>query len=238
VATKLQIIVPVYNEGENIIHTLEEIHAKINVPNEILIIYDYEQDNTLPAIKSYIQTNGPDNIKLVKNKFGRGILNALKTGFSSADSETVLVVMADCSDDLAAVDEMFAKIEEGYDIVCGSRYIKGGEQVGGPIIKKTLSRLAGLSLHYLFRFPVHDISNSFKMYRKKIIDSIKIESQGGFEIGMEIVVKAYFAGYRITEVPSVWRERAQGESKFKIWKWLPSYLRWYLYVIKNTIFKR
>ena len=237
-ATKLQIIVPVYNEGENIIHTLEEIHAKINVPNEILIIYDYEQDNTLPAIKSYIQTNGPDNIKLVKNKFGRGILNALKTGFSSADSETVLVVMADCSDDLAAVDEMFAKIEEGYDIVCGSRYIKGGEQVGGPIIKKTLSRLAGLSLHYLFRFPVHDISNSFKMYRKKIIDSIKIESQGGFEIGMEIVVKAYFAGYRITEVPSVWRERAQGESKFKIWKWLPSYLRWYLYVIKNTIFKR
>jgi dolichol-phosphate mannosyltransferase len=115
--------------------------------------------------------------------------------------------------------------------------MKGGKQLGGPKFKGTLSRMAGLSLHYLTGIPTHDISNSFKMYTSRVIKSIQIESSGGFELGMEIVCKAFLAGFKITEVPSVWRDRSAGQSRFKLWKWLPHYLRWYFFTLrcKRTI---
>ena len=141
-----------------------------------------------------------NNLCLLKNKYGRGVLNALKTGLEALDG-VILVVMADLSDDLPKVDQMFAKINSGFDLVCGARYMKGGRQIGGPRVKGLLSRLAGVSLHLLGGIPTHDVTNSFKMYTKRVVDAIKIESSGGFEIGMEIVVKAHFAGYRITEDP-------------------------------------
>jgi dolichol-phosphate mannosyltransferase len=133
------------------------------------------------------------------------------------------------------VDSMFEKMNQGYDIVCGCRYMKGGKQVGGPIIKGLLSRLAGNSLHLIAGIPTHDISNSFKMYRKSVLAEIEIESSGGFEIGMEIVVKAFFKGYRITEVPSTWLDRTAGKSRFKLMKWLPGYIRWYLYALTKRL---
>jgi len=129
--------------------------------------------------------------------------------------------MADLSDDLSKVDEMFEKINKGFDIVCGSRYMKGGEQKGGPWFKKLLSRTAGVSLHFFTGLPTHDVTNSFKMYTKKVLNGIKIESHGGFEIGMEIVIKAFQKGYNITEVPSSWRDRKKGKTRFRFWKWLP-----------------
>jgi hypothetical protein len=129
---------------------------------------------------------------------------------------------------------MYRKItEEGYDIVCGSRYMKGGCQKGGPKLKGFLSKIGGLSLHWLTEIPTHDISNSFKMYRKSIIDMMEIESDGGFEIGMELTVKAFAAGYKIAEIPSSWADRTTGESRFHLWKWLPKYLKWYAWTIRR-----
>jgi len=227
----INIIIPVYNERENIEDTLLEIKTKIKTPHNIFIIYDFDEDNSIPVVKDLMQNN--KNIYLIKNKYSRGVLNAIKTGFDTINNGVVLVVMADLSDDLNKIDRMFKKINEGYDIVCGSRYMKGGKQIGGPKFKKFLSRLAGVSLHYLSGIPTHDVTNSFKMYNKSVLDDIEIESNGGFELGMEIVVKAFLKGYKITEVPSTWRDREKGKSRFRLWKWLPKYIYWYLLALTN-----
>lgn len=229
----LNIVIPVYNEGDNIVTTLREIQNKVDIPNIIHIVYDFDEDNTLPPLKQFIQNENINNIELVKNKYGRGALNAIKTGFESFDDGAILVMMADLSDDLYQVKVMFDKLNEGYDLVCGSRYMKGGDQIGGPKFKSLLSKTAGISLHYFTGIPTRDVTNSFKLYTKKVLNDLEIESNGGFEIGIEIFVKAYLKGYRISEVPSIWRDRAAGESNFKLWKWLPNYLHWYFYAIKG-----
>ncbi|MHC4499190.1 MAG: glycosyltransferase, partial [Planctomycetota bacterium] len=173
-----------------------------------------------------------------KNNHGAGVLNAIKRGFESVDDGVILVSMADLSDDYSKVDEMFRKVNEGHDIVCGSRYIRGGKQIGGPWFKKLLSRIAGVSLYYLIGIPTHDVTNSFKMYTKKVLNDITIESNGGFELSMEIVLKAFVKGYKITEVPSVWRDRSAGGSRFRLCKWLPKYLHWYWFGIKKRFLRR
>ena len=101
--------------------------------------------------------------------------------------------------------------------------------IGGPKFKGFLSHTAGLLLHWFARLPTHDPTNSFKLYRKSFLDTVKIESTGGFELGIELVVKAYVGGRRIAEVPTTWRDRVAGKSNFKLWKWLPSYLKWFFY---------
>jgi len=231
----LQIAIPVYNEAGNIAHTLGQIEAMVTVPHRILIIYDFDEDDTIPVVKELIKERKAENIFLVKNKYGRGVLNAIRTGFDSIKDGAILVVMADSSDDISIVDAMFAKINQGYDVVCGSRYMKGGRQIGGPKFKKFLSRTAGISLHLITGIPTRDATNSFKMYRKSLLDAIKIESRGGFEIGMEVVVKAFLKGYKIAEIPSTWQDRVAGKSRFKFGKWLPRYIRWYLYAVKERL---
>lgn len=233
----IQVIIPVYNEGGNIIKTLQEIESKIATRCIIFIIYDFDEDTTIPAVKEFIEQRNLKNLNLLKNRYGKGALPAIKTGFDAAGEGAVLVVMADYSDDLSVVNSMLEKINQGYDIVCGSRYMKGGRQIGGPRIKSLFSRMAGISLHLVTGIPTHDITNSFKMYRKSVLNSIKIESSGGFEIGMEIVVKAFLNGCKITEVPSTWTGRSAGKSRFRLLKWAPEYLRWYVYAIKGRVFK-
>jgi dolichol-phosphate mannosyltransferase len=226
----LGIIIPVYNEAENIGKTLVAIEEKVKTPHRIYIVYDFDEDNTVPAAKAFLEKGLP--LEFVKNPV-RGVVNAIRTGLSAASEEYLLVTMADLSDDYGVVDRMCGLMADGFDVVCGSRYMKGGKQVGGPLIKKLLSRAAGVSLKFIAGLPTYDITNSFKLYRRSMLDSVKIESDGGFEIGMEIVVKAHFAGFRVTEVPSVWTDREEGKSRFKILKWAPKYLRWYWYAVKR-----
>lgn len=234
---KLDIVVPVYNEEKGILRLLDEIQREIHTPKRVLIVYDFEKDTTLPVVRA-CQCRYPFSIVLVKNKFGRGALNAIRTGMCCAVAKMVLVMMADSSDRLDAVDRMCAYMDQGYDLVCGSRYMKGGAQHGAPFLKSLFSRTAGVSLHLLTGIPTHDCTNSFKLYRRQMLRRMKIESTGGFEVGLEITVKAYVCGYRITEVPSEWTEREDGESRFHMWKWLPHYLHWYVYCIRNTWFCR
>ena len=229
----INIVIPVYNEGENIGQMFSEIENKINLPFHIYIVFDFESDNTIPVVRKFMEKR--KNIHLIKNKYGSGALNAVKTGFEAVDKGVILVVMADLHDELGRVGEMLSKINEGDDIVCGSRYMRGGKQIGGPWFKKLLSRFAGTSLHYLVGIPTHDITNSFKMYSKTVLKNIKIESNGGFELGMEIVIKAFFKGYKISEVPQVTHDRKWGESRFKLVKWLPNYIHWYWFAIQKKI---
>ncbi len=225
----LDIVIPVYNEGANIQNVLNGIEANITAPHRILIVYDFDEDDTLPAVRDFAAGRRAPEILPVKNIYGRGALNAIRTGFARAEGEAVLVTMADCSDDLSIVDAMFQKIRDGYDVVCASRYVGGGRQLGGPRLKKLLSRVAGVSLAWLTGLPTHDPTNNFKIYRKSLLNSINIESHGGFEVALEITAKAYLNGYKITEIPTIWHDRTTGRSNFKLIRWLPHYLRWYLH---------
>ena len=234
----LDIVVPVYNEDKGILRLFEEIEQEIKTPKRVMIVYDFDGDTTVPIVKEHLNDYS-FQIDLVLNTIGRGALNAIKTGMQTASEEMVLVMMADSSDKLDVVDSMCELMEkQGYDLVCGSRYMKGGKQNGGPFLKGLFARTAGLSLHLLTGIPTHDCSNSFKLYRRSMLENITIESGGGFEIGLEILVKAYSKGYKIGEVPSEWFDREEGESNFHMWKWLPRYLHWYFYCIKHSWFKK
>lgn len=226
----LHIITPVYNEADNFPALYKAVKKHIKTPHVLTVVYDFDEDTTVPVAKQYAAKD--KTVKLHKNSIGRGALNALKSGFDSVKSGPVLIIMADLSDDLSMVDDMYKKYLEGASVVCGSRYMKGGKQIGGPWLKRTLSRLAGVSLYWVRRVPTHDITNNFKLYDKKLLDSITIESQGGFEIAMEITVKAFHQRLSIVELPTTWRDREAGEANFKLWAWLPSYLRWYFYALR------
>src|SRR5579863_6013648 len=159
---KLSIVVPVFNEAKNFPHTYQAIKEHIPTKHQIITVYDFEGDTTVPVVKRLAKKD--QDLKLVRNDLGRGPLNALKCGFAAVKSGPVLVVMADLSDDLSDVNKMLRLYKSGNDIVCGSRYMRGGRQIGGPLVKRTLSRLAGLSLYYLRGIPTHDVTNNFRLY--------------------------------------------------------------------------
>jgi dolichol-phosphate mannosyltransferase len=225
-------VMPVYNEGANIGRALAEIYQHVPLTKRVLVVYDFDEDNTVPAVRE-LAPQYP-GVELVKNTLGRGVLNAVRSGIAAARAEVVIITMADLSDDVAIVPRMVELIRvEGYDIVCASRYMRGGRQIGGPWLKGLLSRTAGLSLYWLAGLPTHDATNAFRAYRRSVLLENPIESQGGFEYSLEITAKAFAAGRRITEIPSTWRDRSAGQSRFKLRAWLPQYLRWYSYTLTH-----
>ena len=192
----------------------------------MLVVYDFEGDTTIPVVER-LQTEMAW-VRLHRNDLGRGALNAVKAGFAAARAPYVLVTMADLSDDPADIEPMLAVASKvDADVVAASRYMTGGRQVGGPFVKRTLSRIAGLSLHYVAGVPTHDPTNNFKLYSRRLLDQVEIESEAGFELALELTVKAHLKGMRIAEVPTTWRDRSVGESRFQMRKWIPHYLRWY-----------
>jgi dolichol-phosphate mannosyltransferase len=220
------VVVPVYNEGENVVPTLRGVVGRtLTRPLEVLVVHDFDEDTTVPVVKR-LQSELPE-LHLHRNDLGRGALNALKSGLAAARAPYVLVTMGDGSDDPGDIDAMYALAQGGADVVAGSRYMKGGHQVGGPLLKRTMSRVAGLSLHWLGGLPIHDATSNYRLYSKRLLQRVTIESTGGFELGLELTVKAYVLGMRVAEVPTTWSDRTAGESRFRLWKWLPRYLHWY-----------
>ena len=222
----LSIVIPVYNEGENVVLTLRGVVEKTNTrPLEVLVVHDFDEDTTVPVVKR-LQAEMPE-LRLHRNTLGRGVINAMKSGLRAARAPYVLVTMGDGSDNPEDIDPMYQLARQGADVVAGSRYMKGGRQLGGPLLKRTMSRGAGLSLHWLGGVPVHDATSNFRLYSKRLLNQVTIESTGGFELGIELTVKAYGLGMRIAEVPTTWRDRTAGTSRFRLWQWLPRYLKWY-----------
>ena len=223
----LALLIPVYHEQENILKLLTNISLKIKIPLKAYIIFDSEDDPTVDIVRKNIGRY-KFSILCIQNKYGNGALNAIKTGFESFKEDACVVIMADGSDDLNSINGMYGLFCQGFHIVCASRYMRNGDQIGGGFIKKTLSKIAGITLYWFTKLPTHDVTNSYNLYTKEVIDMINIESRGGFEIVMEIVVKSYLKNLAITEVPTIWRDRYEGTSKFKLRQWLPHYLKWYL----------
>lgn len=223
---EISVILPVFNEGANIKKQIDELKNTLKISHELIIVYDFAADNTVPVVRAIKKSN--KNINLIKNVYGRGLINAVKTGFGQAHGKVIVVMPADLADDPKTILKMYQKIEQGYDIVAATRYTKGGRKEGGEYLKSLMSRLAGLLTPLMLGIPITDISNGFKMYKANVIKNIPIKSDGGWEFSTELVIKANNLGYKITEVPTVWSNRISGKSKFKLLKWLPKYLKWYL----------
>jgi len=228
-AIEITLIVPVYEEEDNIIPFLAEVKKKLTVPHRIVIFFDDDQDGTLKRKEDILQID--PTVVFTKNERGRGIINALRTGFEVANTRYIVPIMADLSDTPETIVAMYHKISDGYDLVVASRYCQGGKKVGGPFIKYLLSITANITLHKLTKIPIHDMTNAFIMYRKDVLDKINIRSTGGFEITMELIARAYILGCKITEVPTINRERAAGRSNFKMLHWIGKYLYWYFYIL-------
>lgn len=230
------VVVPVFNEGDNIGAFCRKARTELPASYELLVCYDFDDDNTLPALAKLAASEKPANVRLVRNTLGPGVRYAIEAGMRAADAPVVVVMMADGSDDFARVGEMVARAEAGADVVCASRYMRGGKQVGGPWLKGFLSRSAGLTLHWVAGLPTHDPTNSFKAYRREFLQRTPIESDAGFCLALELTVKAHFSGGRVEELPATWHDRTTGKSRFKLFRWLPKYLRWYLWAVRRRCF--
>ncbi len=231
----LHIVVPVYNEADNFPAFYRSLKGNVRTPHRVLVVYDFEEDTTVPVVRT-LAASDPE-LALVRNP-SRGVLGALRTGLAQVESGAVVVSMADGSDDHRCVDSMYRLYKQGYAVVAATRYSSGGQQRGGPLLKSFLSRTAGLSLRLLTGLGTADATNNFKLYSAEFLRQVVIESSGGFELALELTVKAHALGYKIAEVPARWRDRAHGKSNFKLVSWLPHYLRWYVYGVAHSAARR
>jgi len=222
---ELSIVLPVYNEGEHVAPVLRGLSVGVRTPHELVVVYDFDEDTTVPVVARLVAEI--PGLRAIRNDLGRGVLNAMKAGVAATTAPYVLISMADGSDEPASVDPMMDLARDGADIVAASRYMPGGRQLGGPLLKRLMSRAAGLSLHWFAGVATHDATSNFKLYSRRFLDSVTIESNAGFELALELTVKATLAGRPVAEVPTTWRDRTAGTSNFKLRKWLPHYLHWY-----------
>lgn len=232
---RYSVVLPVFNEGANIATFCERAVRDFPPGYELLVCYDRDDDDTLTALERLPSAKQLECLRLIKNDLAPGVRFAIEAGMRAAAGPVVVVMMADLCDDPARLAELVRLVELGTDVACASRYCKGGGQRGGPWLKRQLSRAAGLSLYHLTGLPTRDPTNSFKAYRKAFLDRTNIESTAGFSLGIELTVKAHFGGGRVAEIPAVWQGRVAGESRFRLFKWLPQYLRWYAYACTHVL---
>lgn len=228
--TSCSIIMPAHNEGKDILHILSRINETLTIDFECIIVVDSLEDSTVPIIKKFSKTN--KSFRLIVNALGTGPALAIRQGIQFSKSNIVVVTMADASDDVRDIEELVLLVERGVDVACASRYMATGQQIGAPALKSFLSRFAGKSLNFFARVGTKDATNSFKAYNKEFLSRVGIESKFGFEMGIELVAKAHRFGYLIAEIPTIWIERTRGKSQFKLIKWIPRYIKWYLYALK------
>lgn len=231
---ELQILIPVYNEGDKIRKVLDALNVHVRTSAEIHILYDRDEDNTLSSLTGYASRIP---VRMVKNT-GRGVHGAVMTGFANATAPAVLVLPADDTFNAPIIDGMAAKFRAGADIVVASRFMRGGCMKGCPWLKAFLVRSAAFTLHHLARIPAHDASNGFRLFSLKLLRKVRIESTEGWAFSIELLVKCHRLGWRIVETPAQWFERDSGKSRFRLWKWLPIYLRWYRFAFATALLRK
>lgn len=224
---RVSIVIPAYNEGDAILPGLDRIREAVETGAEVLVVVDAATDTTAPPVEAYSRSH--PEFKLVVNTYGRGPANAIRFGIDQAMAPTVVVTMADGCDDPRQIDDLVKLVERGVVVAAASRYMAGGQQVGGPRFKNFLSRTAGRTLHAFAGIGTRDATNSFKAYDRDFVRSVGIDSRHGFEIGLELTAKARRLRRPVAEIPTIWLDRSFGESNFKLSAWIPKYLRWYFF---------
>ncbi|MGO8957130.1 MAG: glycosyltransferase family 2 protein [Streptosporangiaceae bacterium] len=224
---RLSVIMPARQESERIAGVLDLLFESVRSACEVLVVVDAADDPTAAVVRAYAGNEG--RLRLLVNEYGTGPAAAIRFGLHAATAPVVVVTMADGSDDPAQIDELAALVEGGAVLAAASRYAPGGRQLGGPALKGALSRLAGTSLRVLARAGTTDATNSFKAYSAEFARLAGVDSRHGFEIGIELTAKARRLRLPVAEIPTTWRGRADGRSGFRLARWLPAYLRWYLF---------
>ncbi|SHF59354.1 Glycosyltransferase involved in cell wall bisynthesis [Jatrophihabitans endophyticus] len=222
---RVSVVIPAYDEGKSIVPVLDRFFEAIESECEVVVVVDFAEDSTYPVLLDYAASE--PRLRPLISDYGRGPAHAIRYGFDHAAADVVVVTMADGSDDPRQVDELARLVERGVVIAAASRYAPGGQQVGGPWTKRTLSRLAGRSLQAFVNVGTHDATNSFKAYDRNFVREVGISSRHGFEIGLELTAKAKRLRLPVAEIPTIWLERSVGISNFKVGAWVPKYLRWY-----------
>ena len=228
----LDIIVPVFREEGNISKTIEEIFKILEINFRVLVVYDFDEDPTIQVIKNNFHKS---QIICLKNKY-QGLNGAIKTGFENIQSKATLLYPADDHKNFNLISKMFNKFNEGYDIVCASRFIDGGSYEGAPLIKRLIVKFVSFTLTNFTSLPTKDATNGFRLFSKSIVEKFPIESKRGFTFSIELLAKAHRNNYKITELPEKWPVRTSGKSKFSYYT-IPFYFRWYLYILMSAFKK-
>lgn len=226
---KLSIIIPVLNYEEVLEENIKRVR-KVAKDAEILLVYDI----TKPEFKERAFAEA----RKLKKKYGvktlfrlneKGFGSALRLGFKHVNGDLVLIMMGDLCDDPETIPKMIEKINEGYDVVAGCRYIKGGGIVGNTP-KQFISSMVSLLINIFSTLKCRDVTNAFKMYRKEVLDAVKTESNS-FDISAELTLKAAAQGFKIGQVPTVWKNRNAGQSNFKVLKEAKKYFKMFLFAV-------
>ena len=241
---ELDIVIPVYNEGENILDLFRAFKRDVKTPFRVFICYDFDEDATLKTLKenkfNFSAQGGSafgGEISFVKNP-GAGVHSAIMAGFKATSAPAVLIFGADEANNAPVIDKMYEKFKEGNDVVVASRLIKGGEMSGGPRLKSLVVTLASFSLNRFVGVPATDATYAWRMFSRRLIDSVEIESTAGFTYAIELLVKCHRLGWPVAEVPARWIMRKSGESRFNFRKWLPHYAKWFFYALGTTYLRR
>jgi dolichol-phosphate mannosyltransferase len=221
----VSVVIPAHEEGSIIESVLSRLSEAVTLPCEVLVVVDSPTDSTIPYVEKYARSDS--RVRVVVNDVEPGPAQAIRYGFERAEGEVVVVTMADGCDDPQQIDALARLVERGVVVAAASRYSRGGQQVGGPFLKSMLSRVAGFSLWAFARVGTHDATNSFKAYDVEFVRKVGITSSAGFEIGIELVAKARRARLPVAELPTIWLERHDGISNFRLLSWLPHYFRWW-----------
>lgn len=230
---RVSVVVPARNEGEHIVPVLDRLFESVGLPCEVLVVVDSPGDSTVRAVEEY-QLKEP-RISCLVNAYGRGPANAIRFGIDAAAAPVAVVTMADGCDDPRQIDDLARLVDRGVAVAAASRYMPGGQQVGGPVLKGLLSKLAGRSLKLLAHVGTRDATNSFKAYSVDFARQVGIDSRGGFEIGIELTAKARRMRLPVAEIPTIWLDRQAGVSNFKLARWIPGYLRWYRFAFGRPL---
>jgi len=228
----VSVVVPAFNEL-GIAAAVQRITAAVDIEHEVIIVVDAPTDLTIDAFAEVAPAL--PRCRLVVQDLGRGPANAIRFGIGAARAPVVVVTMADGSDEVTLIPRLVRLVQDGHAIAVASRYVRGGRQIGGPLVKRTMSRGAGLLLRVLARVGTYDATNSFKAYDVDFLRSVGIDSRAGFEIGIELVAKARRLRLPVAEVPTTWLDRELGVSNFRLGEWLPHYLRWFRFAFGGPL---
>jgi dolichol-phosphate mannosyltransferase len=197
----------------------------VHLPCEVLVVVDAPEDTTVPVVDEYSLKE--PRLRCLVNTYGRGPANAIRFGIEAAAAPVAVVTMADGCDDPRQIDDLARLVDRGVAVAVASRYMPGGQQVGGPGLKGLMSKTAGRSLRVLAHIGTRDATNSFKAYSTEFVRAVGIDSRDGFELGIELTAKARRMRLPVAEIPTIWLDRQAGVSNFRVAKWIPGYLRWY-----------
>ena len=235
----LSVVIPARDEEGCIQSTVEHLHLELRlnrIPHEILVVDDGSLDATA-AIVSALGEQIPQ-VRVVRKQAPHGFGRAITCGLQEMRGDAVVIMMADESDDCRDVVRYWNLLNEGWDAVFGSRFMKGGGVIDYPWLKLRINRIANLFIRLLFGTSLNDTTNAFKAYRRKVIEGCQPLLSAHFNLTVEIPLKAIVRGYSWTVIPITWRNRRTGVAKLKIQEMGSRYLFICLYMWLEKYFSR